>query len=78
MYRKEDKIMKLTIQFEWRKHEEPEHWSPDVIVANALKEAGYVTGPSSVQGDHFEDKPVIPFTDKEKYPHEEVAWPKKV
>ena len=65
--------MKLTIEFEWRKKDDPEHWAPEVIVAQALQQAGYTTGPSFVQGDHFEDKAEIAFSELERLPHEEIA-----
>jgi hypothetical protein len=64
--------MKVTVQVEWRKLGEPVHQVEHVII-RALQKYGYTTGSIQVQGDPLEDKSMIPFSDLERLPHEEVA-----
>ena len=66
--------MKLKVNFEWRKKEEPE-FSPEETVRMALKAAGYTVGHIAVQGVWDEDKPAIaqgPW-DETRLPHEAIA-----
>ena len=66
--------MKIKINIEWRKKEEPE-LGPEFVVRTALKAAGYTVGPIAVQGVWDEDKPARaqgPW-DENRLPHEEVA-----
>jgi hypothetical protein len=64
--------MKVTVQVEWRKLGEPIHQVEEVIL-HALRTEGYTTGHIQVQGDPMEDKSLIPFSDQERLPHEQVA-----
>ena len=66
--------MKIKINIEWRKKEEPE-LPPEFVVRTALKAAGYTVGHIAVQGVWDEDKPAraqVPW-DENRLPHEEVA-----
>jgi hypothetical protein len=66
--------MKITIEIEWRKKDEPEPIKEvEWVARQALIKAGYDVGHVFVQGDYLEDKPKIPFTNGERYPHEEIA-----
>jgi hypothetical protein len=64
--------MKVTVQVEWRKLGEPIHQVEEVIL-HALRTEGFTTGHIQVQGDPMEDKSLIPFSDQERLPHEQVA-----
>ena len=66
--------MKIKINIEWRKKEEPE-LPPEFVVRTALKAAGYTVGHIAVQGGWDEDKPARPQGpwDENRLPHEEVA-----
>jgi hypothetical protein len=64
--------MKVTVQVEWRKLGEPIHQVEEVIL-HALRTEGFTTGHIQVQGDPMEDKTLIPFSDQERLPHEQVA-----
>jgi hypothetical protein len=71
---KEGALMKITIEIEWRKKDEPEPIKEvEWVARQALIKAGYDVGHVFVQGDYLEDKPKIPFTNGERYPHEEIA-----
>ena len=66
--------MKVSINLEWRNKNEPEP-TQDVewVVRSALKKAGWTVGYVFTQGDIFEDKTKIPFSDSlERLPHEEA------
>ena len=66
--------MKIKINIEWRKKEEPEPiQEAEYVVRRALIEAGYDVGHIFVQGDYLEDKAKIPFSNGDTFPHEEVA-----
>ena len=66
--------MKLKVNFEWRKKDEPD-LSPEFVVRTALKAAGYTVGHVAVQGVWDEDKPARPQGpwDGSRLPHEMVA-----
>ena len=64
--------MKVTVQVEWRKLGEPIHQVEEVIL-HALRTEGFTTGHIQVQGDPMEDKSLIPFSDQERLPHEQIA-----
>ena len=64
--------MKVRVEVEWRKLGEPIYQVEQVII-RALQKYGYTTGSIQVQGDPLEDKSMIPFSDLERLPHEEVA-----
>ena len=66
--------MKIKINIEWRKKEEPE-LGPEFVVRKALKAAGYTVGHIAVQGGWDEDKPAKPQGpwNENRLPHEEVA-----
>ena len=66
--------MKIKINIEWRKKEEPE-LGPEFVVRTALKAAGYTVGHIAVQGAWDEDKPKFPGGkwDEHRLPHEEIA-----
>ena len=66
--------MKLKVNFEWRKKDEPE-LDPEFLVRTALKAAGYTVGHISVQGAWDEDKPAMPQGpwNEDRLPHEEIA-----
>ncbi len=66
--------MKLKVNFEWRKKDEPD-LSPEFVVRTALKAAGYHVGHIAVQGVWDEDKPAKPHGpwDEDRLPHELVA-----
>jgi len=64
--------MKVTVQVEWRKLGEPIHQVEEVIL-HALRTEGFTTGHIQVQGDPMEDKSLVPFSDQERLPHEQVA-----
>ena len=66
--------MKIKINIEWRKKEEPE-LGPEFVVRTALKAAGYTVGHIAVQGVWDEDKQARPQGpwDENRLPHEEVA-----
>ena len=66
--------MKLKINFEWRKKNEPD-LDPEFLVKTALKAAGYTVGHIQIQGVWDEDKPATaqgPW-DETRLPHEMVA-----
>ena len=67
--------MKIKINVEWRKKEEPE-LNPEFVVRTALKAAGYTVGHISVQGVWDEDKPAQPQGpwDEPRLPHERVVF----
>jgi len=67
--------MKIKINVEWRKKDEPE-FSPEETVRTALKAAGYTVGHISVQGVWDEDKPARPQGpwDGNRLPHEMVVF----
>ena len=65
--------MKVTIDIEWRKTEEPEN-ALEYLLRDVLVKEGYRVGRVFVQGVWDEDKPKIAFSDGERLPHEEVAW----
>ena len=52
-------IMKASVNFEWRKKEEP-GTAAEFYIRTALKAAGYTVGHIAVQGVWDEDKPRIP------------------
>ena len=54
--------MKLKVNFEWRKKEEPD-LTPEFLIRAALKAAGYHVGHIAVQG----------VWDEDRLPHELVA-----
>ena len=66
--------MIATVNFEWRKKEEPDT-SAEFYIRTALKAAGYHVGRVFVQGVWDEDKPKIPGGkwDETRLPHEEIA-----
>ena len=66
--------MRANVNFEWRKKEEPDH-PAEFYIRTALKAAGYIVSPVSVQGVWDEDKPKFPGGkwDETRLPHEEVA-----
>ena len=66
--------MKLRVNFEWRKKDEPE-LDPEFLVRTALKASGYTVGHISVQGAWDEDKPAMPQGpwNEDRLPHEEIA-----
>jgi hypothetical protein len=70
-------IMKLTVNFDWRKLQEPmtQEEIPECVVRDALKKAGYTVSDTFVQGTWDEDKPRIPGGkwDENRLPHEEIA-----
>ena len=70
-------IMKLTVNFDWRKLQEPmtQEEIPECVVREALKKAGYTVGHIAVQGVWDEDKPKFPGGkwDENRLPHEEIA-----
>jgi hypothetical protein len=66
--------MKLKVNFEWRKKNEPD-LNPEFLVKTALKAAGYTVGHIQIQGVWDEDKPVIaqgPW-DETRIPHENIV-----
>ena len=66
--------MKVKINIEWRKKEEP-GLDPEFLVRTALKSAGYHVGHVEIQGVWDEDKPAHlggPW-DETRLPHEEIA-----
>ena len=67
--------MKVKINIEWRKKEEPE-LDPEFLVRTALKAAGWTVGHIAVQGVWDEDKPAMPQGpwDETRLPHEMVAF----
>jgi len=67
-------IMKASVNFEWRKKEEPDT-SAEFYIRTALKAAGYTVGHIAVQGVWDEDKPQFPGGkwDATRLPHEEIA-----
>ena len=70
-------IMKLTVNFDWRKLQEPmtQEEIPECVVREALKKAGYTVSDTFVQGTWDEDKPKFPGGkwDENRLPHEEIA-----
>jgi hypothetical protein len=66
--------MKVKINVEWRKKEEP-YLGPEFVVRTALKAHGYHVGHIEVQGVWDEDKPATAHGpwDATRLPHEEVA-----
>jgi hypothetical protein len=66
--------MKLKVNFEWRKKNEPD-LDPEFLVRTALKAAGYTVGHVAVQGVWDEDKPVIAqgSWDETRIPHENIV-----
>ena len=64
--------MKVKVEVEWRKLGEPIKTVEEVIL-HALRTEGYTTGHIWVQGDPMEDKSLVPFSDQERLPHEQVA-----
>jgi len=67
--------MKLTLNFDWRKKDEPEA-HPERLIPDVLREHGYTVVDSVfVQGAWDEDKPRIPGGkwDENRLPHEEIA-----
>ena len=67
--------MKIKINVEWRKKEEPA-LNPEFVVRKALKAAGYPVGHISVQGVWDEDEPAQPQGpwDETRLPHELVVF----
>ena len=67
-------IMKASVNFEWRKKEEPDT-SAEFYIRTALKAAGYTVGHIAVQGVWDEDKPQFPGGkwDATRLPHEEIT-----
>ena len=67
--------MKLRVNFEWRKKDEPD-LGPEFLVRTALKAAGDTVGHVAVQGVWDEDKPARPQGpwDETRLPHEMVAF----
>ena len=66
--------MKASVNFDWRKKDEPDQ-PAELVVHAALKAAGYTVGHVFVQGSWDEDKPRIPGGkwDENRLPHEEIA-----
>ena len=67
--------MKLSVNFDWRKKDEPEA-HPERFIVDALREHGYTVANSVfVQGSWDEDKPRFPGGkwDENRLPHEEIA-----
>jgi hypothetical protein len=67
--------MKLSVNFDWRKKDEPEA-HPERFIVDALREHGYTVADSVfVQGSWDEDKPRFPGGkwDENRLPHEEIA-----
>ena len=66
--------MKASVNFEWRKKDEPDQ-PAELVVHAALKAAGYTVERVFVQGAWDEYKPRIPGGkwDENRLPHEEVA-----
>jgi len=67
-----EKDMKVTVNTEWRRMEEPDS-TLEFIISTALKAHGFTPGAVHVQGSWDEDKPKIPFSSGERLPHEEIA-----
>ena len=64
--------MKVTVNVEWRKKEEPTQ-DLETIIASALKKAGYHHGNVFVQGAYDEDKAIYPFGEGARFPHDQIA-----
>jgi len=66
--------MKATLNFEWRKKDEPEQ-SAEFVIQDALKKAGYRVERVFVYGAWDEDKPRIPGGkwDENRLPHEVIT-----
>ena len=66
--------MKATLNFEWRKKDEPEQ-SAEFVIQDALKKAGYHVDRVFVYGAWDEDKPRIPGGkwDENRLPHEVIT-----
>ena len=69
-----NRIMKASLNFEWRKKDEPDQ-PAEFYIRTALKAAGYTVGHIAVQGVWDEDKPQFPGGkwDATRLPHEEIA-----
>ena len=64
--------MKVTVNVEWRKKEEPTE-DLEIIIGKALKKAGYHYGNVFVQGTYDEDKTIYPLGDGARFPHDQIA-----
>jgi hypothetical protein len=66
--------MKASVNFEWRKKDEPD-LSAEFVIRTALKAAGYTVGHIATQGVWDEDKPKFAHGkwDENRLPHEEIA-----
>ena len=69
-----NRIMKASLNFEWRKKDEPDQ-PAEFYIRTALKAAGYTVGHIATQGIWDEDKPQFPGGkwDATRLPHEEIA-----
>ena len=66
--------MIATVNFEWRKKDEPDQ-PAEFYIRTALKAAGYTVSHIAVQGIWDEDKPQFPGGkwDATRLPHEEIT-----
>ena len=66
--------MKASVNFEWRKKDEPDQ-PAEFYIRTALRAAGYTVGHVAVQGAWDEDKPKIAGGkwDGTRLPHEEIT-----